>query len=121
MKTILAAFAVLPVFAQDPARPARPTIPTIDQAPHADGDDPHVEMQELFGKIEVRLREIDKLLADASAGGASATSAAATASGKAAREISALIKGSREGSEAVVAGIDRILELANHPHQPGGT
>ena len=119
MNTLLAATFFLALAADDPARSRiHPQVVPIGSASRAGQDDPHVEMKRIFGRVETQLREIDRLLSDASAGGAG-TRAASDAVGKAVKGISDLIKGSQENGHSVVAGIDRILELANHPHPPG--
>jgi hypothetical protein len=101
-------------------------------------NDPHAEMRKLFGKIERDLRQIDQLLADASANpgaraGAGASSKDAAAAGKdaatatskdagtaASKSASAiegldkLLASSEERGKSVLESIDRILELAQH-------
>ncbi len=103
-----------------------------------DSSDPHVEMKKLFGKIERDLRQIDQLLADASAGPGARAGAATSkdaASGAArdaaagaakdadaakAKSVSAvegidkLLASSEERGKSVLESIDRILELAQH-------
>jgi hypothetical protein len=109
----LVAFALAPSFASDPAKPK---IATADEAA-----DEHAEMERLIGKVELRLREIDRLLDDASAG--DAASLAKIASGEAKAGLAAideLLKQSHAGARQVVTDIDRILELSSHTH-PGGT
>lgn len=115
------AFALLlfPMRLDDPAKPKvdlKVPLPTIG---HAE-DDPHVEMARIFGEIEKDLREIDRLLSDASAGGAPAEGAAEKAA-QAISGIDELLAKSEERSQAVLQGIDKLFELADHPHQPGGT
>ena len=102
-------------------------LPALEGNPN----DPHVEMKKLFGKIERDLRQIDQLLADASAGpgaraGAGASSkdaAAATAkdaesakakSASAVEGLDKLLASSEERGKSVLESIDRILELAQH-------
>ena len=101
-------------------------------------EDPHQEMKRLFGKIERELREIDRLLSEASAGprGAKGTKApsespdaaaestsddAVTDASKKASDavsgMSELLKKSEDSGKTVLAEIDRILELAEHPHE----
>lgn len=83
-----------------------------------ESDDPHVEMRRLMGRVERRLFEIDKLLSEAGASERGADAMAARgiddASGTA-----ALVRRSQDASRSVVHDIDRILELADHPHPPG--
>jgi hypothetical protein len=120
---LVAALMFLPMRFDDPTRPqGKVPVPLpgpLTGAP-AGKDDPHVEMQRLFKKIEKDLRDIDRLLSDASAGGAS-TAAAEKKSADAIEGIDKLLQASEERGKAVVAGIDRILELADHPHPPGST
>lgn len=87
----------------------------IAELPTAGHQDPHEEIRRLFKKVELRLRQIDRLLADAAAGG----TAKPIEAGKAG--IDTLLKDSGERAHQTVKDIDRILELANHPHEPGGT
>lgn len=78
-------------------------------------EDPHAEMRRLFGKIERDMREIDRLLADASSGGGANASAQAREKAKDALQgIQKLLDTSEERGKSVLAGIDRILELARH-------
>jgi len=115
------ALLALPLRFDDPAKPqGKPTLPIPVIGGGGGENDPHVEMAKLFGKIELDLREIDKLLTDASAGG-SPTSEAETRAAKAIAGIDELLKNSEQRSRDVVSGIDRLFELANHAHQPGGT
>ena len=115
------AFALLffPMRLDDPAKPKldlKVPLPTIE----ADEDDPHVQMAKVFVQIENDLREIDRLLSDASAGGAPAEDAAEKAE-KAIAGIDELLAKSEKRSQAVLAGIDKLFELADHPHEAGGT
>lgn len=115
------AFALLlfPMRFDDPAKPKldlKVPLPTIEAAE----DDPHVEMAKIFGQIEQDLREIDRLLSDASAGGAPAEGAEEKAA-KAIAGIDELLAKSEKRSQEVLAGIDKLFELADHPHSPGGT
>jgi hypothetical protein len=78
-------------------------------------EDPHAEMRRLFGKIERDMREIDRLLADASSGrGANASAQAQQKAKDAVAGIQNLLDTSEERGKSVLAGIDRILELARH-------
>jgi hypothetical protein len=63
------------------------------------------EMIELFGKVELRLRQIDKLLYDAAA------AESAPAGGE-------LLNRTRERGREVLEGIDRILEIARQQARP---
>ncbi|MBL8860000.1 MAG: hypothetical protein JNL28_15940 [Planctomycetes bacterium] len=73
--------------------------------------DPQSELVELFGKVENRLREIDRMLSDAAAGEAGALQ------GVGAAGIDELLKQSRASSEEAVKNIDRILEIARQMGQ----
>jgi hypothetical protein len=77
-----------------------------------DAPSPQDEMTEIFLRVERRLREIDDLLSDASAGDVSALEGVEEAG------IGDLLRTSRDGSQKVVEDIDRILEIAS---QNGGT
>ncbi len=77
--------------------------------------DPHDEMLKLLGQVEVRLREIDRLLFDAAAGGRNARGQADPAG------MGELLVRSRDRAQQVVRDFDRILELADHEHEPGGS
>jgi hypothetical protein len=110
----LAALAILPARPDDPQHKPVP-IPIPLPGETAQADDPHAEMRRLFGKIERDMREIDRLLADASAGGnAGASSQAKQKAADALQGIQKLLDNSEERGKSVVAGIDRILELAQH-------
>lgn len=74
--------------------------------PLAPALDPKAEMIRLFGKVENRLREIDRLLADAGAGDRRALEKVGPSG------IDELLKQSRESSAQAVEDIDRILDLA---------
>jgi len=110
---LLAAVAVLPTRVDDPKH-KQGEVPLPLPGVSADADDPHVEMRRLFAKIEKDLRQIDRLLADASAGGTTSVGEATKKSAEAAAEIGKLLQDSEERGHAVLAGIDRILELACH-------
>lgn len=75
------------------------------------GDDPRAEMLELFKRVELRLREIDDLLYDASAGGSGVGDPDESGIGD-------LIRDSIDGSQQVLEDIDRIIEIAE---QQSGT
>ena len=88
--------------------------PPVIHVPIArDADDPHEQIRKLIGEVETRLRQIDKLLAEAG-------SAQRPAAGKAAGAAE-LVQRSQDEGRQVVEAIDRILELADHPHPPGGS
>jgi len=69
----------------------------------------HQQMVKLIGQVELRLRQIDKLLGDASA----AQRPAADPSTRTAE----LFRRSQDEVQQVVESIDRILELADHAHR----
>jgi hypothetical protein len=64
------------------------------------------EMLELFGKVERKMREIDKLLSDASAGDTSALEKVGPSG------IDEILKRTQETGREVREGIDKILEIA---------
>ena len=76
-------------------------------------DDPHAQIRKLIGEVETRLHQIDKLLAEA---GSVQRPAAGSAGGAA-----ELVRRSQNEGKQVVETIDKILELADHPHPPGGS
>jgi hypothetical protein len=78
-----------------------------------DDSDPHVQMAKLFGKAERRLKEVDQILEQASAGDTRALAKASPAG------LDGLLQSSQSRSREVVESIDKILELANHEHPPG--
>ena len=84
----------------------------------AESDDPHVEMTRLMGRVERRLFEIDKLLSKAGAPERGTESLAGRGIDDASG-TSVLVRRSQDASRSVVRDIDRILELADHPHPPG--
>ncbi len=104
----LAASAVLA--AQDPPQPPGPAPkpPTPLEGLHGQeaGEE---EILALFGRVERRLREIDRMLYDASSGGGLGR---AEESG-----IGKLLEASRQASQRVLDEIDRILELAQRRAQ----
>src|SRR5262245_43295990 len=115
----LAVLAFLPARFDDPAKgQGKQTVP-IPVLPGAE-EDPHAQMAKVFVQIEHDLREIDRLLSDASTG-ESSTKEAAEKSAVAIAGIDELILNSEKKSQAVLDGIDKLFELANHSHQPGGT
>ncbi len=84
--------------------------PHVELAQHASAEDPHQEMERLFGRVERRQREIDEILGRArepSRGGSS--------------DLARLLEDSQSRSHEVLKDIDRILELAGHSHPGGGT
>ena len=87
----------------------RPVDEQIHEHEHTGELDPQAEAQKLFRRVEKRLREIDKLLNDASAGetsGLDSISDSSTGTG-----IGKLIESSRKSSQGVIEDIDRLLEL----------
>jgi len=81
-----------------------------------ENEDPHAEIKRLMVCVERRLSEIDKLLSDAGAGSRGRDADhAVTVNG-----AGELVRRSQDASRSVVRDIDRILELADHPHPPGG-
>jgi len=89
--------------------------------PPAAEDDPHAEMERLFGEVEQKLLKVNRLLEDAAAGGKRGA-AAGQGMKEAVESIDKLLASSRESSQAAIAGIDKILELAaGHEHSAGGT
>jgi hypothetical protein len=108
------------VLSQDVKKPA----PKLADTHHeAESDDPHEGMKRLMRRVEQRLFEIDKLLTNAGAGEGGSAVIDAAAHTKAAPETitgpGALVRQSQDESRAAVRDIDRILELADHPHPPG--
>jgi hypothetical protein len=93
--------------AQEPQTP--PPIVPIESVDAQQGRD---EMIELFHAVENRLKEIDELLYDASAGDALAGDVAESG-------IDELLKQSTSKAEEVLSSIDRILEIAEQ--QGGGS
>lgn len=94
---------------------ARPLWAAGAQEPQLEpvgGSDPQREIVELFGKVEARLREIDRLLIDAGAGDVSALEKVGPAG------IDEILQKSRQKSEETIQDIDKILELARSMQQP---
>lgn len=108
--TLAAAALALAAHARQDGATPTPELPRLPELGGA--NDPRQEMIELFRKVETRLGEIDKLLYDASAG-ERALSGSSLDSG-----MAELLKSSKGKSEEVLAGIDRILEIAQ---QQGGS
>lgn len=123
--------------AQEPAKsqetPGAPKIEPIQPLPGAGKDapkddpvvltppappgDPHEEMERLFGEIELKMQRVNRLLQEAAAGkGAQASKEI----DETIRTIDELLRESTEKSRSVVQDIDKLLELASHPHA-GGT
>lgn len=96
-------------------------MPPIEVGPQAgsEEDAAHAEIERLFGEVERRMRKVNRLLEDASAGGRRSTEARQEVDG-AIRAIDELLRETQASSRAAVEGIDKILELADHPHS-GGT
>ncbi len=86
--------------------------PVIRAPVAASDDDVHQQMKKLIGEVEVGLRKIDKLLAEA----ASNPRGASKSSGADSSAIPELVQHSQDQGKEVVQAIDKILELANHQH-----
>jgi len=114
LATCLAAGSAIPDFSAQGLKPER-DVPAKTGVAGPRAGDPHEEMQKLFGQVELRLREIDRLLSDAAAGSPRARAQAGSAG------MGELLVKSRDRAQQVVEDFDRILELADHPHPPGGT
>ena len=113
------ALLVLPMRFDDPKKPQgdqKMPIPSLGVGE----EDPHVQMAKVFVQIERNLRDIDRMLSDASAGG-SPTADAEKKGADAIAGIDELLANSERRSKSVVEEIDRLFELADHPHQAGGT
>jgi hypothetical protein len=125
-------------FAQDPPKPevkpeAKPDVkPEAKPEVKPDGEHPviHIplpgaqddlqqQMIKLFGEVETRLREIDKLLSEAAAGQRGAQDAQKPLE-KAAAGIGALVQKTQDEGKAVVEAIDKILDLAQQQEQQQG-
>jgi len=100
---LLAAVLAVAAPAQDPEGPLPPAPPVPLGA--VDPEAGRNEMIELFLEVEQRLREIDQLLFDASAGEAFGDEVEEAGIGD-------LLRQSTAKAEEVVEGIDRILEIA---------
>jgi len=87
--------------AQDPPRPAPPPVLPGGSLAQDQGED---EMRRLFAEVESRLRAVDRMLYDASAG--------RPLEGAEESGIDKLLQHSRDSSKEVVDGIDRIIDLA---------
>jgi len=120
-------------FAQDPPKPeVKPEgeHPVIHLPIGQDPGDAQQQMIKLFGEVESRLRQIDKLLAEAAAGQRGAKDATKPLE-QAVAGIDALMKRTQDEGQAVVDAIDKLLELAQQqaqqqqsagggPQRPGG-
>ncbi len=117
-------------FAQDPPKPTVKPEPKPESKPEGDHPIIHVplppamedarqQMTKLFGEVETRLRQIDKLLSEAGAGQRGAQEAQKPL-GEAATGIGALVQRTQEEGKAVVEAIDKILELAQQQQQQDG-
>ena len=101
---ILCVAAALLAALQEPQPPAPEPPPAPIQGPEGLAPQGEDEMLKLFGQVERRMREIDRLLYDASAG---------RAPGKLEESgIDRLLQRGRESSKQVLEDIDKILELA---------
>ena len=116
---LLAGLMVFPPRFDDPTHP-RPFHPLPPSGVSADEEDVHAEMRRVFRGVERSLKEIDRLLSNASSGKFS-TSAADKESTEGTAGIDKLLSASELHGRAVLDGIDRILELANHSHPTGAT
>jgi len=102
--TFLITAAALLAPLQEPQPPAPQPPPAPVQGPEGLTPPGEDELVQLFGQVERRMREIDRLLYDASAG---------RAPGKIEESgIDKLLQRGRESSKQVLEDIDRILELA---------
>jgi hypothetical protein len=104
--TLFLAALALASPAQEPTVPPPQPRPQIGPEPQGppQATPEEDEMLRLFGQVERRMREIDRLLYDASAG---------RAPGKIEESgIDKLLKRGRESSQQVLDDIDKILELA---------
>lgn len=80
----------------------------------AEHEDAQQEMLKLFGKVERRLKDIDKLLQDASAGDTKKLKEAGLSG------MDQLLQRTAQSSREVQQDIDRLLELARQAGQQGG-
>ena len=101
--------------AQEPAPPQKPApapregekpdAPVIHVPAPTGADDVHEQMKKLIGEVELGLRKIDKLLAQAAnvprGGGAG---------------LPDLVRQSQAEGQSVVQAIDKLLELSQHQH-----
>jgi hypothetical protein len=112
---ILHALALLPALCLAPGQePQKKDEHPPIVAPQAGiADDLHQQMLELIGQVERRLRRIDKLLTEASAVQRDASSPHA--------RTAEFVERSQDEGRQVIEGIDKILELADHPHPAGGS
>jgi len=94
--------SVTPPAAQEPGEPEKPS--PVEALERLRGGGQEDEMVALFAEVERRLREIDRMLYDASAG--------RPAEGAEESGIDKLLRRSEEASKQVIEGIDRILQMA---------
>lgn len=96
-----------PAPAPAPHEGEKPDEPVMHVPLPGGADDVHEQMKKLIGEVELGLRKIDKLLAQAAnqPRGGSPT-------------IPGLVHQSQAEGQAVVQAIDKLLELSQHPH-PG--
>jgi hypothetical protein len=111
----LSAIALLSIALPAPSQ--EPGAPPPQPAQGADAGEAKREMIELFQKIETKLEEIDALLYDASTGEPGARGRLA---GVGEAGIGELLQRSQDNSQEVLAGIDRILEIARQFGQSQG-
>ena len=98
-----------PVLAQtDEEWEFKPIDEHVEEAAPAPND-AQAEARELFRRVEKRLREIDELLNDASAGQTGGLSKLSESG------IGDLVKRSRTSSKSAIKDIDRLLEILNQP------
>ena len=118
MRTIFPAFLFLALVgpaanAQEEDESEKPTLPQGFDRDSARRRDLVEELTELFHQIERKLEEIDAQLADAGAGESPLDEVEDSG-------LDRLLRESRQKSEEVIGGIDRILEIAQEMGGGGG-
>jgi hypothetical protein len=111
---LLSGLAFLPARFDDPTHTQ--THSPFPQPTPSGVEEVHQEMRRVFRSVERELREVDQLLAKA---GDRPTGPDEKNGGGAAANAAKLLSASEDKSKSVISGIDRILELAKHPHPPG--
>ena len=101
---LLAGVSGAPVLGQDPDPETSP-LPRLGPVP-----DVHEEMDRLMLEIEEGLRSTDRLLWDASGG-----------SVEGGTSVSVAIREARDRALRSVEDIDRLILIAEHPHDPPGS